>query len=158
MKRSSWIAVALTFAVLAGVAGLAVDAARRDRAALVRSFADEHLFRLRIAIREIESDLSGVRQHLDFAARLVDVANSGADQRRELEALLAVVRPYRMITIYDLEGRERVVAMDPLAASSWSRAPFSGMLRETALAAIKTRAMSISEPLGDAASPWSRAF
>jgi hypothetical protein len=64
------------------VAALAAEAARRDRAALVRAFSDEHLFRLRIAIREIESDLAGVRQHLEFAARLVDVA-PGADQRRE---------------------------------------------------------------------------
>jgi signal transduction histidine kinase len=151
------VAVALTIAVLAGVAALAAEAARRDRAALVRAFSDEHLFRLRIAIREIESDLAGVRQHLEFAARLVDVA-PGADQRRELEALLAVVRAYRMIVVYDLDGRERVVAMDPLASSSWSRAPFTQALRATARAATTQHVMAISEPLGDASSPWYRAF
>ena len=158
MRRSTWVAVALALAVLAGVAALAVEGARRDRAALVRAFSDEELFRLRIAIREVESDLAGVRQHLDFAARLVDVAESGADQRRELEALLAVVRAYRMMIVYDLEGRERVVAMDPLASSSWSRAPFTGALRATALAAASRHGMAISEPLGDATSPWWRAF
>jgi signal transduction histidine kinase len=155
--RGPWLAVAITVAVIAGVTALAFHSAHRDRAALVDAFAGDQLLRLRIAIREIESELASVRQHLEFAARLVDAADSGNDQRRELEALLAVARDYRLIAVYDLEGRERVVAMDRSSSSSWSREPFSEALRETARAAAGRRRMVISEPLGDE-SPWHRAF
>jgi signal transduction histidine kinase len=152
------IAVALTAAVLAGVAALAWRSAARDRASLVEAFADDHLLRLRIAIREIESELAGVRQHLEFAARLVDVANSGSDQRRELEALLTVARDYRLIVVYDVQGNERIVAMDRGAASSASRAALSEGMRGAARAAMERHGLAISEPLGEAASPWLRAF
>lgn len=158
MRRSAWIAVITTVAVLAAAITLAVGTAHRDRAALVREFGDEHLGRLRIAIREIETELAAVQQHLAFAAKLVDAANSGNDQRRELEALLAVVPSYRSIVVYDVAGRERVVAVDPSVAGSWSRQPFSGAVRETALGAISRQAMAISAPLGDPSSPWHRAF
>ena len=120
LRRSSWIAVITAVAALVASVALAVGSARRDRAALVKEFGDEHLARGRIAIREIESELSDVRLHLAFAARLVDAANSGNDQRRELEALVAVVRSYRTIVVYDVDGRERVVAIDPSVAGSWS--------------------------------------
>ena len=36
------------------------------------------------AVREIESELAAVRQHLDFAARLVGSAETGDDPRKEL--------------------------------------------------------------------------
>lgn len=158
MRRSTWIAVITTAAVLAAVIALAVATAHRDRAALVKEFGDERLARLRIAIREIESELSDVRLHLAFAAKLVDAANTGKDQRRELEALVAVVRSYRTIIVYDVEGRERVVAVDPAIAGSWSRQPYADAVRTTALAAIARKAMAISEPLGDPSAPWHRAF
>ncbi|HET9594437.1 MAG TPA: ATP-binding protein [Anaeromyxobacteraceae bacterium] len=158
MRRGTWGAVLTTVAVLAGVIALAVGTAHRDRAALVKEFGDEHLGRLRIAIHEIETELADVRLHLAFAAKLVDAANTGKDQRRELEALVAVVRSYRTIVVYDVQGRERVVAVDPAVAGSWSRQPFAEAVRETALAAISRQVMAISEPLGDPSAPWHRAF
>lgn len=158
MRRSTWGAVTTTAAILAAVIALALGTAHRDRAALVKEFGNEHLARLRIAVREIEGELSDVRVHLAFAAKLVDAANSGKDQRRELEALVTVVRSYMAIVVYDAGGRERVVAVDPAIAGSWSRQPFSAAVRETALAAVARQGMTISEPLGDASSPWHRAF
>lgn len=158
MRRSTWIAVITTVAVLAAVIALAVGAAHRDRAALVKEFGGEHLARLRIAIREIESELADVRLHLAFAAKLVDAADTGKDQRRELEALLTVVRAYRTIVVYGVDGKERVVAVDPAVAGTWSRRPFAEAVRETALDAMRRQAMAISAPLGDQAMPWHRAF
>jgi signal transduction histidine kinase len=158
MRRGTLIAVLLTGFVLVGIAVLALETARRDRAALVKAFGDEHLVRLRIAIHEIETELSDVRQHLELTTRLVDTTNSGADQRRELEALVAVVRSYRMVVVYDLQGHERVAAIDNGAAASWSRRPYAEAVRATALTAMSEQRMAISDPLGDDASAWHRAF
>jgi signal transduction histidine kinase len=151
------VAVAATLAVLGAVGTLAYQAAQRDRAALVRSFADEHLFRVRIAVREIQTELAEVRQHLEFAARLVDSADTGDDQRRQLEALLEVVRPYRAIGVYDGAGRQRVLALDPVTPAG-RRSPGAEALARTARAAIERQEVAISEPLGDPSAPWDRAF
>ncbi|MGC3996392.1 MAG: ATP-binding protein [Anaeromyxobacter sp.] len=158
MQRGSWIAVAITALVLLGVGWFAYQTARRDRAALVKSFADEHLVRVRIAVREIEAELGDVRKHLELASRLVDATDSGNDQRRELEALVSVVRTYRMVVVYDAQGRERVVVIDPAVARWWSRRPYAESVRATAMAALARQGMAISPPLGNEASPWHRAF
>ncbi len=159
MRRDVSIAVALAVAVVAAVAGLAFREARADRAALVEAFGGEHLARLRIGIAEIEAELSDVEQHLQFAARLVESARSGDDQRRELEALLAVVRAYRMIAVYDGGGRRLVAAFDPTASPALSSAPFDAAMEETARAASARRRLAVSPPLGDSSGPaWHRAF
>jgi signal transduction histidine kinase len=158
VRRASWVAVAATLAVVAGVAALASQAARRDRTALLAAFGEEHLSRLRVAIREIESELADVGKDLAFASRLVEAAESGADQRRELEALLAVVRAYRMVSVFDGAGARRLVVLDPLAPSSWSGAPFEPVLAETARAATSRASMAVSLPIGDPGSLWYRAF
>jgi signal transduction histidine kinase len=151
-------AVASTLAVMAAVTALAYRAASRDRAALLAAFGEEHLSRLRIAIREIESELDDVDKDLEFATRLVEAAESGADQRRELEALLAVARGYQMMAIYDGAGRQLLAVLDPLAPSSWSPEPFEAVLRETGRAAVSRRAMAVSPPVEGPGSPWYRAF
>ncbi len=156
--RAAWLAVAATLAVLGAVGTLAFHTAQRDRGALVAAFGDEHLFRLRIAVREIESELAAVRQHLDFAARLVGSAETGDDPRKELEALLEVVRSYRAIAVYDGSGRQRALALDPASFSAGAPSPWSGARAQTARAAIARGEMAISPPLGDPSAPWDRAF
>jgi two-component system sensor histidine kinase HydH len=151
------VAVAATLAVLGAVGTLAFHAAQRDRRALIATFGDEHLFRLRIAVREIESELAEVRQHLNFAVRLVDSAETGDDQRKQLEALLEVVRPYRAIAVYDSLGRQRVLALDPVTPAG-RQTPWSEALARAARTAISRQEMAISEPLGDPSAPWDRAF
>ncbi len=158
MNRGTWIAVASAVAVMTAVGALAMQAARRDRAALVTTFADEHLSRLRIAIREIESELAAMGQHLDFAARLVSTPESPRGERREIEALLAVVPSYVVIAVYEDHGRERLVAVTPQGARLGTRGLVRDALAATARDAIKRQGMAISEPVGDASAPWLRAF
>lgn len=158
MKRSGTAAVVVAIALGATAAALASRAMQRDRAELMASFGAEQLSRLRTAIHEIEAELAHVAEHLAFTARLVASAESGAEQRRELEALLAVARSYRVIAIYDGAGRPHVMAVDPLAPPAWSSAPFESELAETARSAIASGGMVVSGPLADAASPSYRAF
>lgn len=158
MTKGTWVAVTGMVAVFAAVTALALDAGRRDRSALVGAFADESLSRLRIAVREAEVELAAIEQDLELATRLVDATESGTGQRRELEALLAVVPAYRMIALYDTAGREGVVALGVRAATTWSRVPFSQELRRIAQEATARQSLAISNPLGDPAAPWERAF
>lgn len=155
MTRGTWIAVAAAAAVMTAVGGLAMQAARRDRAALVDTFGAEHLSRLRIAIREIESELAAMSQHLEFAARLVSTPESPRGERRELEALLAVVPSYVAIAVYDEAGRELLVASSARARVGPAH---RDALARTARQAAERQSMAISEPLGDAATAWLRAF
>ncbi|HYD42111.1 MAG TPA: ATP-binding protein [Anaeromyxobacter sp.] len=158
MNRGTWIAVASAAAVTTVVGVLAVQAARRDRADLVAAFGDEHLSRLRIAIREIESELAAMGQHLEFAARLVSTPESPRGERRELEALLAVVPSYVLIAVYEGEGQERLVVGTPHGAQRAGRTALRRALAATARKAVERQGMAISEPLGDASAPWLRAF
>jgi two-component system, NtrC family, sensor histidine kinase HydH len=158
VARGAWIAVALALAAVAGVGALAVQAARRDRAALLDAFGAAHVSRVAVASREVAAELAGIGQHLEFAARLVESSAPATDQRREFEALLAVVRAYRLIAVYDAAGRQRVVALDPLLPPSWSPAAFSEELAETARAAVARRGLVLSTPLGEPGSPWHRVF
>jgi len=158
MNRGIWIAVASAAAVTTVVGALAVQAARRDRAALVATFGDEHLSRLRIAIREIESELAAMGQHLDFAARLVSTPESPRGERRELEALLAVVPSYVLIAVYEGEGQERIVVGARHGGDLAARPSLRNALAAIAQKAVERQGMTISEPLGDASAPWLRAF
>ncbi len=164
MNRGTWIAIAAAAAVTAVVGVLALQAARRDQAALVAAFGDEHLSRLRIAIREIESELASMGQHLEFAARLVSTPESPRGERRELEALLAVVPSYVLIAVY--EGRadprsisnERIVVGTAQGKQLAGRTALRRALAATAQKAVERQGMAISEPLGDASASWLRAF
>jgi signal transduction histidine kinase len=151
------MAVVLAVAVGVATAALVFRAAQQDRAALFATFSEDHLSRLQLAVRETEAELADVGQHLKFAARLVRSDRPAAEQRRELEALLAVVRGYRMMAVYDGAGRQRVSAVDPLASPSWSPAPFESQLAEAARAAMDQRGIAMSPVLGKGAS-WHRAF
>ncbi len=158
MNRGTWIAVAAAAAVTTAVGALAVQAARRDRAALVEAFGDDHLSRLRIAIREIESELAAMGQHLEFAARLVSTPESPRGERRELEALLAVVPSYVLIAVYEGEGQERIVVGTPKGGQLAGRRALRQMLAATARKAVERQGLVISEPLGDGSPSWLRAF
>lgn len=151
------MAVVLAVAVGVATAALVFRAAQLDRAALFATFSEDQLSRLQLAARETEGELADVGQHLKFAARLVRSDRPAAEQRRELEALLAVVRGYRMMAVYDGAVRQRVSAVDPLASSSWSPAPFEAQLAEPARAAMERRGIAMSPVLGDD-STWHRAF
>jgi two-component system, NtrC family, sensor histidine kinase HydH len=158
MKRGTWIAVSLIVAVFAAVAALAARTARRERTALVAGFSEEHLSRLRFAAREVEAQLLDIGKDLEFATRLVGAADSGGDRRRELRALLAVVRAYRMVVVYDRDRRRQLAVVDPLAPLPWSSAPFEGAFDETARAAMSRGSLAFSPLVEGPHSPWYRVF
>jgi signal transduction histidine kinase len=158
MTRGAWIAVALALTVALGVAAATFRAARRDRSALISAFSEEHLSRLRFAAREVESELEDVSRDLEFATKLVATAATASDRARELRALLAVVRAYRMVVVFDGAGRQQLAVVDPLAPTPWSAEPFEQAFQETARRASNDRALAVSRLVPGPHSPWYRVF
>ncbi len=104
MTRSTVVAFALVCVALAAVGTEAVRRARHDRAALVDRFGEDRLHELLGAARQVEQDLGDIGADLRFARQFVTATGSREDQRRELTALLGMVRHYRAIAIFDGGG------------------------------------------------------
>ncbi len=158
MTRSTIIALGLLCAVLAAVLAGVVRWIGRDRDALVRRFRAERLVQVEEAAREIQEDLEDIGEDLVFAAELVHAADSPADRQRELGALLAAVKFYRMVDVYDARGQLVLTVSDP-RAQPVDRAPFEAGIRETARRALG-RAQGELETSGPLTreQPWLRAF
>ena len=113
-----------TLAVLAGLAVLLVAivwvasaTVRRDRAELLARFAAERSDQVVEAAREVEEHFEDIRDDLQFSGRLVQAADSALDRQRELRALLAVVRHYRAVAVFDAAGREVLALFDEQSPS-----------------------------------------
>ncbi len=145
-------------AVVAVAAALAVRSARRDRAALVTTFAEERLARLDGEIRDLEDDLGDFRQHLDVTAGLLATTTSLKVEKRELETVLEVVQWFELMAIYDEAGHQRVVALDKVSPPPGGAAAFAAELSRAAQLAVRTRRRTLSPPLGGPDSPSYRAF
>jgi signal transduction histidine kinase len=134
MNRTTALAVVAVCLAIAGVLAGVLHLLRRDRAAQAERFASERTAQVAEAAREIEEDLEDIRDDLGFAGQLVLAADSAADRERDLRALLAVVRQYRVAGVYDREGREALVVIDPITPLGIP-ATARGEMRESALRA-----------------------
>ncbi|MCC6994576.1 MAG: PAS domain-containing protein [Deltaproteobacteria bacterium] len=158
MTRSTIIALGLLCAVFAAVLAVVVRWIGRDRDALVQRFRAERLLQVEEAAREIQEDLDDIGEDLVFAAELVHAADSPADRQRELGALLAAVKFYRMVDVYDGRG-ELVLSVSDPRARPVDRTPFDAGIRATAQRALARGPgeLETSGPLAPG-QPWLRAF
>jgi two-component system, NtrC family, sensor histidine kinase HydH len=156
----SVVAVASVCVSLAAVMIGAVRFLRRDRAATARRFESERLQLLDGAIKEIAGDLADVAVHLRFASRLVQTAESPLDHQRELRALLAVAKQYRLAHVYESSGRRVLAVADPLADPSFDPEVYSSAMARVAARALSRAPGEIeqSAPLGAPQADWLRAF
>jgi signal transduction histidine kinase len=122
---------ALTIAV-STVVGVALRWIQRDRSTLLQRFSSEKLAQIEEAAAEIAEDFADITEDLRFAGELIRAADSAADRRRELGALLAVVKQYRMIHVYDPQGELTLAVTDPLARPDLVTPEFTQAMRETA--------------------------
>src|SRR5262245_56631303 len=122
------IALALVCIALIGIAAGVFVMARRDRNAILEGFASERLQQLDAAAREIEEDFANIAADLRFASQLVQTAKNPSDQRHALEALVAVVREYHMMQIFDAQGELVLTVIDPLASADFQPRLYEEML------------------------------
>jgi signal transduction histidine kinase len=143
MTRWTVVALLLVCAALAAVGFGAVMRSRRDRAELVARFADERLKQVQAAARRVEDDLADIGADLRFASQFAQSATSPAERTRELGALLAVVRPYRLLAVYDGAGSRTLLVRDPIATDMPTPAAFDAPMHAAATRAVAARSGEI---------------
>jgi signal transduction histidine kinase len=160
MTRATVIAVTLVTAALVLLLAVAVRFIAGDRAELVARFSAERLRQLHEATREIGEDFDDIADDLRFAGKLVEAADSASDRERELGALIAVVRQYRMVRVFDAHGVAVHSVVDPAWHPGVPPGSFDASLAEVAGRAaarasdeIETSAALPGDPTG-----WLRAF
>jgi two-component system, NtrC family, sensor histidine kinase HydH len=154
-------------ALVIGAVGIALGAilvgtqqmVARSRSSLVERFASDELRQVQEVAREIEDEVSDVAEDLRFAAQLLQTARSMADFERELRALLAVVKQYRVASVYNGAGERVLRVVDPRAAS-FEDNDVEKVLRETARRALARPAgeAPTAAPVIAEAGRWYRVF
>src|SRR5262245_20884384 len=87
---------------------------RDSRDERVAAFEQQRLAQVTEAARIIDEDLENIGDDLLIAGKLARAAENERDQQHELGALLAVVEQYKLIRIYDTQGRNIAEVADPL--------------------------------------------
>lgn len=137
VSRRTLLALALLLAALSVIGIGVVHVVRQDRAALQSSFATERLSWLKQAAMETANELDDIGDALAFAGHLLKSTPSRVEQERQLVAVLAAVKQYQRIVVYDARGELLVAANDPLTEgqSQWDR--FDPALRDAAMLALR---------------------
>ncbi|MCU0620052.1 MAG: ATP-binding protein [Gemmatimonadales bacterium] len=160
MTRWTVVALLLVCAALAAVGVGAVMRSNRDRAELMARFAAERLGQVQATARRVEEDLGDIGADLRFASQFAQSATSAAERSRELGALLAVVRPYRLLAVYDGSGTRTLLVRDPLAEDTPEPAIFDPPMQAAAMRAATARPgeLVMSPPIPGDATGWYRVF
>jgi two-component system, NtrC family, sensor histidine kinase HydH len=163
MTRWTAFALLLVCFALAGVGVWVVHAVKRDRAALVEQFEADRLTQVEKAAQEIEAELDDVADDLRFAGRLVQAADNPGDRERELRALLAAVRHYRLVAVFDGEGRPVLTVADPITPldqEGYAPAVVDATMSQAARQALQQDhgAIAASPPMALNEIGWLRAF
>ena len=145
---------------LTGVGVGMMSLLQRDRARLVQEFATDRQRQLEEATRGVGQALQEIGDDLRFAGELISQPSSSSDHRRELRALLEVVRPYKAILVLDADGSERLRLVDRRADKAFTRGPHMTALVETARRALAAPPGEVltSQPVTGAPGAWLRAF
>ncbi|MGC4116109.1 MAG: histidine kinase dimerization/phospho-acceptor domain-containing protein [Myxococcales bacterium] len=158
MTRSTIAAVALVSVALAAVVVVSLNWSTRDRANLELRLVAEQREQVARAAVEIASDFADIGKDLTVTAQLIKDAGSIEESRRALAALLAVVKPYQMMHLYD-DSLTRVLGVtDPLANHDVDR--YRGALADAARRAMAEPDGEVvtSPPVEGDATGWLRAF
>lgn len=108
------LAVGLVLVAAAvGLAAWSVDRLRDGRADLWRWAAVQRQQQLERAVADVESELQGVSDDLEFAARSRAAAASPEEAGRILETLLALARPYRAVVLFNPACERELIVSDP---------------------------------------------
>jgi two-component system, NtrC family, sensor histidine kinase HydH len=100
-NRATVLAVAILCLALAAVTGGTIETVRKEQARAVDQFTSERLRAVESLAREMDKDFASIGDALGFAGRLFVTAETEEARRRELGALLRVVKQYRMVAVYD---------------------------------------------------------
>jgi two-component system, NtrC family, sensor histidine kinase HydH len=160
--RTGWTILAVTLVVVAlgAVVATVLHLNERDRASLLERFRGERMQQVDEAAAEIADDFADIADDLRFAGQLVSATDSVSDRERELGALLAVVRHYHMVRVYDSNRAPVLTVLDPLHARALTKDDFADAMADTARHSSRRQPGEIetSRSLLDDESGWLRVF
>lgn len=160
MTRWTLVALILVMLSLSLVAAGVIWTGQRDHHALQERYAQERLQQISEISREIEEDFDDIGEDLRFAGQLVQAADSISDRERELRALLAVVKQYRLIEVYDGNAQPTLSILDPMPGPFFSKESLTISLTETAKKALSLAPGQIATSTSLEGDPggWLRVF
>ena len=158
MRKWTILVVAAISVVLIGGGAVVGWRARRDRAALFARFAEERQRRLDEAAGSIAKDLATAAETVGSLSRTLSTASSADGRRLQLDAVLAVVKPYLLIEVHDAAGERLLSVTDPRAGPDFRPAAFRVAMAETAGRAVPLAPgkLVVSPPLAGDPRGWFR--
>ncbi len=159
MNRRTALILLLLCGAATAVGLVAWSAIRDDRHRLVREFADDKRRLVDEAARAVSASLEEVAQDLRYVSRLVAGTPGAQLPERELQALLTVVKPYKLAVVLDDAGRKVAEVQDPAVTPELRRA-FERSLVDLfpRAAAAELGRIEVSPPLGSPSSGFVRLF
>jgi two-component system, NtrC family, sensor histidine kinase HydH len=157
MSRLTWLFLSVLVVAVGAVVAGAWLLIERDRVALVERFAEERKRTVDEAGRAITAELEDVGEDLRFASHLLATAPGASSSRRELQALVQVVREYRGMAVVGGPGEPDVFIFDATAQDELHRPDIEPVMRRTAQRALRREPGEIetSPPMK---APWLRVF
>jgi two-component system sensor histidine kinase HydH len=160
MTRWTTAALLLLVLLLGLVTAGVIWTGQRDRGNLAERFAQERLQQIDELASEIAEDFSDIGEDLRFAGQLVQAADNITDRERELRALLAVVKQYRLIEVYNNLAQPTLSVLDPVPGPFFSKDALATSISDTVKSSlrlepgrIETSTSLQGDPIG-----WLRAF
>src|SRR5262249_29767605 len=105
MTRATTLAVAGCLVVLAALTAGTIHLARQERAAAAANFIAERRRAIEPVAREMDKDFENLGEVLRYAGQLFRMAGTPRDRERDLGSLVTVVKQYRLVHVYDTEGK-----------------------------------------------------
>lgn len=159
MRMRNAALVALGGVALASAIAYATVRWGRDHDALLDRFAEEKSQQLERALVEVEAAFDTINDDLDLALRLSAGASSPGDRHRQLAAMVAAVREYQRLELWDAGGAvlEQAGADTPALAEGVG---LDELVAETAGRALERGpgTVAVSRPVTPPSGLWLRVF
>jgi signal transduction histidine kinase len=103
---------------------------RQSMRSVVRQYGAQRFAQVTDVAHVVENDISEIASDLSAAGRLYWEATSDEERLRALETMALIVENYKVIEIYDDQGRRLLSAADQRSEFAEGRAPFEEPRRE----------------------------
>src|SRR5215470_1076628 len=157
LTRATTLALAACLVALSALTAGVVYIARDERAAAAASFTADKRRAIEPIAREIDKDFQNLGEVLRYAGQLFRMAGTPRDRERDLGSLVNFVKQYRLVLVYDTEGKRVFEAAAPgLRVTDELRAEIDAVGRRTL--GLPGGELDASAPFTIDGAAWYRAF
>jgi signal transduction histidine kinase len=131
VRTRTAIALLLLLLVVVAVSAIVAELMRRDRLALLDAFAGRQATTVAELAHKLEEDFDDVSDDMRFAGQLLRTAPE-REREREIAALVAAVKQYHLVEVFDAQGQRTLRVLDPTAAPPFDADSFAVDMARTA--------------------------